>query len=158
MVNGDVVECIVTLPGQLFYSTGIAVSLWIMRKGKNAQTSNKVLFINARNLGHMIDRKVKELSAEDISYIATTYHKWRTGDGYVDIPGFCAVATREEIAAQEYILMPGRYVGEADGREEDEPFEEKMDRLTSELNELFSKSNDLQNRIRIQLGGMGYDV
>ena len=76
----------------------------------------------------------------------------------MDIPGFCAVATREEIAAQEYILMPGRYVGEADGREEDEPFEEKMDRLTSELNELFSKSNDLQNRIRIQLGGMGYDV
>ena len=158
MVNGDVVECIVSLPGQLFYSTGIAVSLWIMRKGKPNSTQGKVLFIDASELGHMIDRKVKELSEEDIHYIADTYHKWLKADGYEDIPGFCYSADVKEISEKDYILMPGRYVGEDESNEDGELFEEKMERISTELSSLFKKSNELQDEIRTRLGGMGYEV
>lgn len=98
MLCSDVVECIVAMPGQLFYSTGIPVCLWIMRKGKNENTKDKVLFIDARNLGHMIDRRVRELSEEDIQKIADTYHNWRNNQGYDDVQGFCKAATIDEIS------------------------------------------------------------
>jgi len=106
MLVGDVVECIVAMPGQLFYSTGIPVCLWIMRKGKNENTQEKVLFIDARNLGHMIDRRVKELGEDDIQKVASTYHNWKNGNGYEDVQGFCKVATIDEIATNDYVLTP----------------------------------------------------
>ena len=133
MINGDVVECIVSLPGQLFYSTGIPVSLWILRKGKTEYSQNKILFIDARNLGHMIDRKVRELSEEDIQQIASTYQNWRQGKEYEDVKGFCKSATLKEVSDQDYILTPGRYVGIAEQEEDSEPFEEKMKKTIGNL-------------------------
>ncbi len=158
MVKGDVVECIVAMPSQLFYSTGIPVSLWIMRKGKTEHSKNKVLFIDARKLGHMIDRKVRELSEEDIRKIADTYQNWRQGKEYTDIQGFCKEALLAEIGEQDYILTPGRYVGIEQEEEDGEPFEEKMQRLTSELSGLFAKSRELEDEIRNKLGAIGYEL
>ena len=157
MVKGDVVECIVAMPGQLFYSTGIPVSLWILRKGKTERSQNKVLFIDARKLGHMIDRKVRELSEEDIQKIAVTYQSWWKGAGYKDVQGFCKEASLEEMKAQDFILTPGRYVGIEEQEDDGEPFEEKMQRLTSELSELFDKSHELEEEIRKKLGAIGYE-
>ncbi len=158
MIVGDIVECIVALPNQLFYSTGIPVSLWIMRKGKTGQSKNKVLFIDARKLGHMIDRRVRELSEEDIQKIAATYQNWRQGKEYGDIQGFCKEATLEEISQQDYILTPGRYVGVEQEEDDGEPFEEKMQRLTSELSGLFARSHELEEEIRKKLGAIGYEI
>lgn len=158
MINGDVIECIVALPGQLFYSTGIPVSLWIMRKGKNEYTQGKTLFIDARKLGHMVDRRVRELSTEDIVKIAATYQNWRQGKAYEDTLGFCKVVTTSEISEQDYILTPGRYVGIEEIEDDGEPFEEKMVRLTSELSGLFKKSRELEDEIRAKLGALGYEV
>lgn len=158
MIIGDVVECIVAMPNQLFYSTGIPVSLWIMRKGKTEQSKNKVLFIDARKLGHMIDRKVRELSEDDIRKIANTYQNWRLGKEYEDIQGFCKDASLEEIGEKDYILTPGRYVGIEQEEDDGEPFEEKMKRLTSELSEMFKESIELQEEIKKKLGAIGYEI
>lgn len=158
MINGDVIECIVSLPGQLFYSTGIPVSLWIMRKGKNEHTKGKTLFIDARKLGFMVDRRVRELSAEDIEKIASTYQNWRQGKEYEDVLGFCKEATTAEISEQDYILTPGRYVGIEEVEDDGEPFEEKMGRLTSELNDLFNDSIKLQDEIRKQMKAIGFEM
>ena len=158
MINADVVECIVSMPGQLFYSTPIPVSLWILRKGKNANTSGKVLFIDARNLGTMLDRKLRELYEEDIDKIASTYNAWRKGKEYEDILGFCKVATLEEIAEQDYVLTPGRYVGLEIKDSDDEGFEERMAKLTSELSEMFDQTIELQNVIREKLEAIGYEI
>lgn len=156
MINGDVVECIVSMPGQLFYSTGIPVSLWIMRKGKLETSKGKILFIDARNLGHMVDRRVRELSEEDIKLIADTYQNWRQGKKYQDIQGFCKEATLKEVSEQDYILTPGRYVGIAEQESDDEPFDEKMNRLTQELYGLFDESHQLESEIISKLGKLGY--
>lgn len=158
MIEGDVIECIVAMPGQLFYSTGIPVSLWIMRRGKTEASQNKILFIDARKMGHMIDRKVRELSEEDIQIIAATYQNWRQGKEYEDKKGFCKVATIQEVAEQDYILTPGRYVGIEEVEDDGEPFEEKMTRLTSELAEMFEKSHELEVEIRKKLGAIGYEI
>ncbi len=158
MIIGDIVECIVAMPSQLFYSTGIPVSLWIMRKGKTEQSQNKVLFIDARKLGHMIDRKVRELSEDDIKKIAVTYQNWRQGKAYEDIQGFCKEATSEDIEKQDYILTPGRYVGIEQEQDDGEPFDEKMQRLTSELSEMFKESIELQEKIKKNLGAIGYEI
>lgn len=156
MIKADVVECIVSLPGQLFYSTGIPVSLWIMRKGKTDAANGKILFIDARNLGFMVDRKVRELSEEDIQKIASTYHNWRLDENYEDIQGFCKGATIEEVANQDYILTPGRYVGIPEQEDDGEPFEEKMTRLTTELYGLFEESHRLEEEIVKKLTAIGY--
>lgn len=156
MINADVVECIVSMPGQLFYSTGIPVSLWIMRKGKSDASKGKILFIDARNLGHMIDRKVREISNEDIAKIALTYQNWRQGKEYEDVKGFCKEATLSEVSDQDYILTPGRYVGIAEQEEDSEPFEEKMTRLTTELYGLFEESHALEEEICKKLATIGY--
>ena len=158
MINDDVVECIVSLPGQLFYTTGIPVSLWIMRKGKTEYSRGKILFIDARELGHMIDRRIKELSEDDIQKIASTYQNWRQGKDYEDIQGFCKSATLEEVSAQDYILTPGRYVGIAEKEIDSEPFEEKMERLTAELSDLFEESITLQGKIKSKLSSLGFDM
>ena len=158
MVKDDIVDCIVAMPGQLFYSTGIPVSLWILCKGKNQNTVGKVLFIDARNLGHMIDRRVRELNEEDIKKIAETYHNWKNGNGYEDIQGFCKSASIDEIAEHDYVLTPGRYVGIEEAEDDGVPFEEKMVALTSELGELFAQSRNLEDEIRKNLGGIGYEL
>ena len=158
MINDDVVECIVSLPVQLFYTTGIPVSLWIMRKGKTEYSRGKILFIDARELGHMIDRRIKELSEDDIQKIASTYQNWRQGKEYEDIQGFCKSATLEEVSAQDYILTPGRYVGIAEKEIDGEPFEEKMERLTAELSDLFEESITLQGKIKSKLSSLGFDM
>lgn len=156
MINGDVIECIVSMPGQLFYSTGIPVSLWIMRKGKTDAAKGKILFIDARKMGHMIDRKVRELSEEDIQKIADTYQNWRQGKEYEDTQGFCKVSTIEEVAEQDYILTPGRYVGIEEMEDDGEPFEEKMVRLSNELYGLFDESHELEVAICDKLSKLGY--
>lgn len=158
MLRSDVVECIVAMPGQLFYSTGIPVCLWIMRKGKNDNTKDKVLFIDARNLGHMIDRRVRELDDEDIQKIANTYHKWKDNKGYEDVQGFCKVATIDEISENDYVLTPGRYVGIEEAEDDGIPFEEKMEKLTKEISQQFKESRELEEKIRRALGGIGYEI
>ena len=159
MINGDIVECIVQLPGQLFYTTGIEVSLWILRKGKPTTTQNKVLFIDAGNLGHMIDRRIRELSDEpdtgDIQKIAGVYHTWRKGDNYQDEVGFCKEATVEEIANYNYVLSPSRYVGVIED-DSDESFEETMTKLSQDMFSLFDRSHELETRIEKNLKALGF--
>lgn len=156
MINGDVVECIVTLPNQLFYSTTIPVSLWILRKGKNANTEGKILFIDARELGQMVDRRVRELTVDDIYLIASTYQKWRKNEGYKDITAFCKQVTIKEVAEGDYILNPGRYVGAIEKNMDSEAFEEKMKRLTGELFSLMEESQELDLKIKEKLAQLGY--
>lgn len=157
MVEGDVVEAIVSLPGQLFYSTPVPVCLWILRRGKGSSTSGKVLFIDARKMGHMIDRSIRELRDSDIHRIAETYHAWRSGV-YEDVKGFSKEATLDEIREEDYILTPGRYVGIVEGEEDDEAFEEKMKRITGSLSEIFQETEQLHSLIRERMGAIGYEM
>jgi len=154
IINADLVECIVAMPTQLFYTTQIPVSLWFL--SKNKKQKNKTLFIDARKLGTMVTRKLRELTDEDISKIADTYTAY-TEDTLEDVKGFCAVVATDKIEEQDYILTPGRYVGIEEQEDDGEPFEEKMTRLTSELSELFEKSHELEKEIRKKLGAIGYD-
>ena len=155
IINADLVECIVAMPTQLFYTTQIPVSLWFL--AKNKKQKGKTLFIDARKMGTMVTRKLRELTDEDIAKIADTYNAYVDGT-LEDQKGFCAVVTTEEIAKQDYILTPGRYVGIEEQQEDGEPFEEKMDRLTGELSELFDQSHKLEAEIRQKLGAIGYDL
>ena len=155
IINADLVECIVAMPTQLFYTTQIPVSLWFL--AKNKKQKGKTLFIDARKMGTMVTRKLRELTEEDIATIADTYNTYVDGT-LEDQKGFCAVVTTEEIAKQDYILTPGRYVGIEEQQEDGEPFEEKMARLTSELSELFDQSHKLEDEIRQKLGAIGYDI
>ena len=164
LIEEDLVECIVTLPGQLFYSTQIPVCLWFITKNKakngKRERSGEILFIDARNLGHMATRTLKEFSQEDIAKVATTYHAWRgtKEETYEDILGFCKAATLEEVQEHDYILTPGRYVGLEEEEDDGEPFDEKMERLTIELAAQFKESKKLEDQIREVLGGIGYEV
>nr|WP_326718041.1 class I SAM-dependent DNA methyltransferase [Vagococcus sp. B2T-5] len=164
LVDSDIVECIVTLPGQMFYSTQIPVCIWILTKSKTKKNErdhqHEILFIDARNEGFMADRTTKEFSADDIKKIADTYHAWKgtNEEAYEDVAGFCHSSTTEDVAKQEYILTPGRYVGLAEEEEDSEPFEEKMSRLTMTLSEQFAKSHELEDEIRKALGGIGYEI
>jgi type I restriction enzyme M protein len=163
MVEADLVDCMVALPGQLFYSTQIPVCLWFLtrnKKDKRFRTrTGETLFIDARNQGSMIDRVHRELTAEDLTKIAGTYHAWR-GDKdsakYEDVAGFCKASTTEEIAEHGHVLTPGRYVGATEVEDDGEPFEEKMRRLVGELNEQFAQSTELEAAIRSNLEGLGY--
>lgn len=164
LIESDLVECIVTLPGQLFYSTPIPVCIWFMSKDKSKtgkrDRKNEILFIDARKIGFMADRTHKEFTEEDIKQITRAFHTWRgTAEGeYEDILGFCKVATLEEVRNNDYILTPGRYVGLEEVEEDGEPFEEKMTRLTTELAVQFEKSKELEDQIRQALGGIGYGI
>lgn len=164
LIEEDLVECIVTLPGKLFYSTQIPVCLWFITKNKNKngkrERSGEILFIDARNLGHMATRTLKEFSQEDIQKVATTYHAWRgtKKETYEDIAGFCKAVKLEEVRKHDYILTPGRYVGLEEEEDDGEPFDEKMERLTTELAEQFKESKKLEDQIREALGGIGYEV
>ncbi|MBN2207822.1 MAG: SAM-dependent DNA methyltransferase [Candidatus Coatesbacteria bacterium] len=163
IIEADLVDCMVALPGQLFYSTQIPVCLWFIarskRNSKFRDRRGETLFIDARGMGHLIDRVHRELSDEDIAKVAGTYHAWR-GDKdagqYQDVPGFCKAAKTDEIAQHGYVLTPGRYVGAAPTEEDDEPFEDKMRRLTAKLDEQFAESAKLEASIRENLKGLGY--
>lgn len=137
IINADLVDCIVAMPTQLFYTTQIPVSLWFVNKNK--KQPGKTLFIDARKMGTMVSRKLRELTDEDIQTIAGTYKAYCDGT-LEDKKGFCAVVSTDDIAKQDYILTPGRYVGIEEQEDDGEPFEEKMTRLTSELSVLFEKS------------------
>ena len=162
IINADLVECIVAMPTQLFYTTQIPVSLWFL--SKNKKQKGKTLFIDARKMGVMVTRKLRELTdgsedpnKNDIGKIADTYKAFVEGT-LEDEKGFCAVVTTEEIAKQDYILTPGRYVGIEEQEEDGEPFEEKMTRLTGELAELFKQSHSLEAEIREKLEAIGYGI
>jgi type I restriction enzyme M protein len=157
IVQADLVDCIVTLPSQLFFNVAIPCCLWFVARNRTNR-AGKVLFIDGRNLGYMINRRNKELSAEDIAQVADTYHKWQKQDGsYADIAGFAKSAKLDEIAEHDYVLTPGRYVGSEAVADDDEAFEEKMKRLTAELNEQFTKSHDLEAKIRENLKSINRD-
>ncbi len=162
-IEADLVDCMVALPGQLFYSTQIPVCLWfIARQKRNGRFRNRrgeTLFIDARKLGRLVDRVHRELSAEDIANIAGTYHAWRgdeSAGAYEDIPGFCKSASLEDIRGHGHILTPGRYVGAAEVEDDGEPFEDKMARLTADLRELTAKSAELDRLIWANLEDIGY--
>lgn len=172
LLENDLVDAIVALPDKLFYSTGIPVSLWILNRNKSnnknfRKREKEILFIDARDLGEMVTRRHKELNDEDIKKIADTYHNWRNISSeevkeekkdYEDIKGFCKSAILAEVKENDYVLTPGRYVGIEDEIDDDIPFEEKMEKITSELSELFTKSRILEDEIRKNLGGIGYDL
>lgn len=155
IIEDDLIEGIVAMPTQLFYSVTIPVTLWFI--SKNKKQKGKTLFVDARNMGHMVDRKHRDFSEEDIMKLANTFLKFQEGK-LEDVKGFCSVATLEDITKQDYILTPGRYVGIEEQEEDDEPFDEKMTRLTSELSDLFDESHKLENEIRKQLGAIGYKI
>ena len=156
IIEADLVEGIGALPSQLFYSTGIPVSLWFI--SRNKAQKGKTVFIDARNLGTMVTRKLRELMPDtDIKKISDTFHAFQQGT-LEDEKGFCAVCTTEQIAAQDFILTPGRYVGIAEDEGDGVPFEEKMTNLTGELKQLFEESKKQEEEIRLQLKKIGWEV
>lgn len=169
MIEADLVDCMVALPPQLFYNTQIPACLWFLNKAKPAHRRGQTLFIDARRMGYLLDRTLRDLSDDDIAQITRTYHLWRkdlnltlnpspSGEGlYADVAGFCKSATLEEIAGHGYVLTPGRYVGAADLDDDGEPFEEKMARLTATLREQFAESARLEQVITENLRRLGYD-
>lgn len=153
LVEADLIEGIVAMPPQLFYSTQIPVCLWILNKQKSQP--GKMLFIDAREMGTMVSRKLREFADDDIAKVSKAFDAFRDG-GIEEEKGFSAVATLEDVAKQDFILTPGRYVGIADAPEDDEPFDEKMARLTGELAKCFEESNRLQEQIKKNLEAIGY--
>jgi len=187
IIEADLVDCMIALPGQLFYTTPIPACLWFLARNKNnskfRDRCGQTLFIDARKTGHLVDRIHRELSDEEISRIARTYHAWRlkstlssegrdkpklpsplAGEGkgervvYKDIPGFCKSAITDEIRAHGYVLTPGRYVGAEDIEDDDEPFDEKMKRLTMKLDLQFVESAKLESLIKRNLKELGFEL
>ncbi len=168
IVEADLVDCMVAMPGQLFYSTQIPVCLWFLARDKKnglggrgkkmRNRQHETLFIDARQMGTLVDRVHRELTDGDIATITDTYHRWR-GDGsgkYEDVPGFCRSAKSEEIASHQFVLTPGRYVGAEEIEDDGEPFEEKMARFVAKLEEQFAEGAMLEKLIRKNLRGLGY--
>ena len=155
IIEADLIEGIVAMPTQLFYSVTIPVTLWFITRGK--KQTGKTLFIDARNMGHMVDRKHRDFSEEDIAKLADTFTAFQNGT-LEDVKGFCAVTTTKQIAEQDYILTPGRYVGIEEKEEDDEPFADKMNRLTTELGGMFTKSHELEEEIKKNLEGIGFKI
>ena len=163
MIREGVVDCMVALPGQLFYNAQIPACLWFLaRNRKNHKFRDRggeILFIDARKLGTMINRRNKILTDEDIARITEAYHSWRNKEGgYEDVAGFCKSATLEEVEANNFVLTPGRYVGTEDVEDDGIPFEEKVAEITDSLREQFEKSVELQNRIKENLQKIGIDL
>ena len=183
LIEQDLVECMVALPGQLFTNTQIPACIWFLTKNKGERSSaagrklrdrkGEVLFIDARNLGYMKDRVLRDFTADDLNQVTETYHNWQTTTpvipaqagiqsdkegGYQDIPGFCKSAKLEELQKHDYVLTPGRYVGAAAEEDDGEPFADKMARLTATLKTQFEESDRLEKEIKNNLAGLGYDV
>lgn len=168
MVKADLVECIVSLPGQLFYTTQIPVSLWFLNRDKSTgrtrgwrDRSGEVLFIDARSLGALVDRTHRELSIADIERIASTYHSWRGEPGsgfYEDLPGFCVSKTEPQIEEHNFVLTPGRYVGSEDAEDDGEPIDEKLVRLKAQLFAAFEENDRLESKVRYALESIHSDT
>jgi type I restriction enzyme M protein len=162
MIEADVVDCLVSLPGQLFYSTQIAACLWFLARNKDHHGTlrarrGEVLFIDARKLGALVDRTRKEFSESDISKIVGVYHSWRKeGGDYEDVPGFCKSAKIDEIREHDYVLTPGRYVGATDVEDDDSPFPDRFAHLTTQLKEQFSASHELEKTIEQAIARIAY--
>jgi type I restriction enzyme M protein len=174
IIEADLVECMVALPGQLFTNTQIPACIWLLTRNKAARNgwrsrAGETLFIDARNLGYMKDRVLRDFSVDDIKKIAGTFHAWKhsspsplagegrgEGDGYSDIPGYCKSATLADIRKHDYVLTPGRYVGAAAQEADGELFEEKMARLKEQLDRQFTESARLEKAIRANLARLGY--
>jgi type I restriction enzyme M protein len=167
LVEADLVECIVALPAQLFYTTGIPVCLWFLTRDKTSRLvkserpqrdrRGEVLFIDARNLGSMVDRTLRELSADDMRRIADTYHAWRGEPDlaeYADVPGFCAGVTLDAIREHDHVLTPGRYVGAEVAEDDGEPLDEKITRLTTEIRDGFERRAHLQEEVLRAMSGL----
>lgn len=155
IIQSDLIEGIVAMPTQLFYSVTIPVTLWFI--SKNKKQKGKTLFIDARKMGYMVDRKHRDFTDKDIQKLADTFTAFQQGT-LEDVKGFCAVVDLQEIEKQDFVLTPGRYVGIEEIEDDGEPFEEKMTRLTSELSDMFAKSHELEDEIRKKLGAIGYEV
>lgn len=155
IVEDDLVEGIIAMPTQLFYTTQIPVSLWFLNRNK--EQKGKTLFLDARKMGTMVSRRLREMTTEDIEKIAITFQAFDDGT-LEDVKGYCAAVTTEEIAKNDYILTPGRYVGIEEQEDDGEPFEKKMERLTSELSEMFKRSHELEEEIRKRLGAIGFEI
>ncbi|MDR2152536.1 MAG: type I restriction-modification system subunit M [Helicobacteraceae bacterium] len=155
IVEDDLVEGIIAMPTQLFYTTQIPVSLWFINRDKTQK--GQTLFIDARKMGDMINRRLREMRQDEIAKIAATFEAFDNGN-LENVKGYCAVATTAEIAKQDYILTPGRYVGIEDQKDDGEPFEAKMTRLSGELSDMFKRSHDLEEEIRKRLGAIGYEI
>ncbi|ODQ01501.1 type I restriction-modification system subunit M [Salinivibrio sp. DV] len=173
LVENDLVECMVALPGQLFTNTQIPACIWFLTKTKKARTDKagrqlrdrkgEVLFIDARHLGYMKDRVLRDFSMDDIAQVADVFHAWKTGaevngTTYQDQAGFCKSATLDEIKKHDFVLTPGRYVGAADVEDDGIPFAEKMATLTEKLSEQFAESAKLEAEIKKNLAGLGYEL
>lgn len=155
IIEDDLIEGIISLPPKLFYSVQIPVTLWFI--SQNKKQKGKTVFIDARKMGHMVDRKHRDFSEEDIQKLADTFEAFQNGT-LEDEKGFCSVATIQDIAKQDYVLTPGRYVGIEEQEDDGEPFDEKMTRLTSELSDMFERSHELEDEIRKKLGAIGYEI
>lgn len=163
LLQADLIECMVALPGQLFTNTQIPACIWFLTKNKKARNefrdrSGHVLFIDARNMGYMKDRVLRDFTNKDIEKIAGTFHAWQKGKDYEDEAGFCKSASLEDISKHDYVLTPGRYVGAADEEDDGEPFAEKIARLTAQLKVQFAESDRLEAQIRKNLAGLGYEL
>src|SRR5690625_4445965 len=178
LLEADLVECMVALPGQLFTNTQIPACIWFLTKDKKAKKSplergfrgvsdgetsfddrtGKVLFIDAREKGYMRDRVLRDFEASEIQEIAETLSSWQSGEDYKDIAGYCKSATLEEIRKNDYILTPGRYVGAPEAEDDGIPFAEKMEQLSAKLKTQFEESAELEAKIKENLGGLGYEV
>lgn len=165
LVEDDLIECLVALPGQLFTNTPIPACLWLLTKDKNARAAQRrtladrrgqFLFIDARKVGYMKDRVLRDFTPADIARIADTFHAWQRGTGYEDVPGFCKAATLAEVRAHDHVLTPGRYVGAVDVEDDGELFATKMARLTAQLGVQFAESDRLEAQIKQNLVGLGY--
>ncbi|MDD2757812.1 MAG: class I SAM-dependent DNA methyltransferase [Patescibacteria group bacterium] len=168
LINAGLIDCILTFPGQLFYNTQIPACIWFIsrKKGGNGERArmDEILFIDAKDLGHLIDRTHKVFSDEDIAKISDTYHKWKSKPsvipakagihdaGYQDIKGFCKSVTIDKIASHDFVLTPGRYIGIPDEVDDGIPFADKMKKLTKELDEQMKKEEEMNKNIKEQLG------
>ena len=162
IVQADLVDCMIALPGQLFYGSMIPAALWFLSrdKGKFRNRRGETLFIDARKMGRLVDRRHRELSDGDIGKIAKTYHAWRgenEAGAYADVAGFCKSATLNEVESAGFVLTPGRYVGAVEAEDDREPFPEKMKRLVGELRAQLSEANRLGEQISRSLKEIGYD-
>lgn len=164
MLEADLIDCMIALPAQLFANTGIPACLWILARNKAdrrfRRRTGELLFIDARKLGTMVDRVHREFSDADIAKIANTYHRWRAEKGlgkYKDAAGFCKRAKTEDVAKNQYVLTPGRYVGSEQKDDHGEPFEERMPRLAARLREHFAAGAGLDRTIQENLAALGYD-
>jgi type I restriction enzyme M protein len=160
LIEGDLVECMLALPGQLFSNTQIPACIWFLSKSKKARgdyrdRQGEVLFIDAREVGFMKDRVLRDFSEEDIAKVASVFHNWKRGTDYADQAGFCCSAKLADIEQADFVLTPGRYVGAAEEEEDSEPFAEKFNRLKAELDAQFEESSDLEAKIKANLEGLG---